>query len=308
VENLISESKDSINIIDACSAEIDAGTPKQLEHDILYHLTDIEGFTGIVSNKIIWASLATTLNDCLEIKYGIDLAVKLLRERLLKQNTEYEAALLGFLLDPSTSPHGEKINMMPFVVSLCCRIDKSSQWLHYGRSGQGLAIGLSSQIAKEVGYDLIQIDYSVDSQKDRMHQLFEVGTKAIDSMKSDLSQELQFRYSQLISYIVSLYVYHLAIRIKHPSFSEEEEWRLVAHFVSGLKEQEDKERKRKILFRQVSKRLIPYEELNFSSSAEDMIKEVVVGYSAIIGLDAVQLLLLENGLNPLVKRSEVPVR
>ena len=33
------------------------------------------------------------------------------------------------------------------VVSFCGRCDKSGQWLHYGHSGRGVALGFSSAIA-----------------------------------------------------------------------------------------------------------------------------------------------------------------
>lgn len=45
----------------------------------LYHFTDCAGLIGIFEKRTLWASLATSLNDPSEVRYGLDLACDLFR-------------------------------------------------------------------------------------------------------------------------------------------------------------------------------------------------------------------------------------
>ena len=45
----------------------------------LYHFTDCAGLIGIFEKRTIWASLATSLNDPSEVRYGLNLACDLFR-------------------------------------------------------------------------------------------------------------------------------------------------------------------------------------------------------------------------------------
>ena len=108
--------------------------------------------------------------------------------------------------------------------------------------------------------------------------------------------------------LVSIITPALAVRMKHPSFEDEEEWRLV-----GLEVRQDGESvtppsaSRGFKWRRTGGALVPYEELSFAHRLEAL-EEVVVGYSSPLGLDAVRLLLSEQGMRPSVRRSDVPVR
>ncbi len=97
--------------------------------------------------------------------------------------------------------------------------------------------------------------------------------------------------------------------MKHPSFYEEEEWRLVAHTMTfNGKRANITGDDRPLKFRQSGERLIPYEEVSFAANAHEMLKEVVIGYSSALAPDAVRLMAREFQMNPQVSRSPVPVR
>lgn len=47
---------------------------------ILHHFTDSSGLFGILDTHTLRASLATTLNDCSEVEYGVNLAKTVLSQ------------------------------------------------------------------------------------------------------------------------------------------------------------------------------------------------------------------------------------
>jgi hypothetical protein len=92
------------------------------------------------------------------------------------------------------------------------------------------------------------------------------------------------------------------MRLKHPSFSEEDEWRLSGQaIVADGKIQSNSV----IKYRESSDRLIPYEEVEFEVAD---LQDVVVGYSSALTLDAVKLILTSQGFSASVERSMVPVQ
>jgi Protein of unknown function (DUF2971) len=297
-------------VIDACKAAIDGNELRARPPKVMYHLTDGDGLHGILSNKTLWASLATAMNDALEVGYGLAIAASLLNDRLRKRPTGYDAALLSFLLDPSSVPPGIRYEMFPLVVSFCARCDRSGQWLHYGQRGRGVAIGFSSKLAKVVSYDLIRVDYSPTSQRARMLALINAGAKLVasEAHARTLSNATPDRLVLMTAHLVSLSVPQLAVRMKHPSFSDENEWRLVAHVLSlnGVRQDVTGERTG-LKYRRSNQRVVPYEELRFRETPE-VLKEIIVGYSSEIGLDAVKLLAQEQHVSPAIRRSDVPVR
>jgi hypothetical protein len=99
----------------------------------------------------------------------------------------------------------------------------------------------------------------------------------------------------------------LAATMKHPSFSEEREWRLVGHQIVLNGKIQGKSGRDEIKYRRSNERLVPYEELSFAD-VPNAISEVVVGYSAASTLDAIRVLLQDKGFDVPVRRSEVPVR
>ena len=213
----------------ACQAAIisKAEPPK-----VIYHLTDSDALLSIISSRCLWASLVTTMNDSLEVRYGLDLAVRLLQAQTNIRATQYDSTLLNYLVDPSTVPKELQIELSHFVVSFCGRPGKSGQWLHYGRSGHGVAIGFSSSIAETVRYDLLKVDYIPDSQKNSILRLFRAGTSAIEAHSERSDNEEKAVIIGMTAHLVSLYTRLLAVGMKHPSFAEEDEWRMVAYSLS----------------------------------------------------------------------------
>ncbi len=304
----ISNYKD--NLILACLTAVREGGGRDRPPDIIYHLTDSEALLNIVQNRFLWASLATTLNDSLEVRYGVELAVGLLQEWGKSDTaTLYHSSILEYLKGSPIAPNLTQAELAPYVVSFCGRPVKSGQWLHYGRSGHGVAIGFSPSLAATVNYDLFKVDYTEQAQRASMLRLFQAGASAIASEERHLTVDELGRTARMTAYFTSLYVRMLAVLMKHPSFSDEDEWRMVAHDISQNGQRLTKgTRNGPVKFRKSGDRIIPYEQLNFGAGGQGLIKEIIVGHSSPLSVDAIRLLALENGDDAVVCRSEVPVR
>lgn len=294
------------NLLIACH---DAIVPKSEPPEVIYHLTDSDALLSIIKSRCLWASLVTILNDSLEVRYGLDIAVHLLQAKTKALATGYYSILLNYLVDPLTVPKELQIELVPFVISFCGRPGKSGQWLHYGRSGHGVAIGFSSSIAETVRYDLLKVDYVPESQKDSFLRLFQAGASAIEAHIERVDKEEQAVIIGMTAHLISLYTRLLAVGMKHPSFVEEDEWRMVAHSLlqNGTDIAKTAE-SRPTKFRKTGERIAPYEELNFGSGSLGLIKEIILGHASALSVDAIRLLSIESGDRLAISRSEVPVR
>jgi hypothetical protein len=194
------------------------------------------------------------------------------------------------------------------VISFCDKCSKSGQWLHYGRRGRGIAVGFSPEIAATMKRTLVKIDYDLISQRARLSSLIDTGWRIVDAFPPTMDAKIRLSQTRLAAHIVSLYLPMLAAMMKHPSFLEEDEWRLVGfHIVLNGKILADKSGRTEIKYRRANEGLVPYEEVSFADLPK-AITEVIVGYSAPETLDVFRVLLRDKGCDVPVQRSEVPVR
>jgi hypothetical protein len=118
----------------------------------LYHFTDCEGLIGIFEKRTVWASLATSLNDPSEVRYGLDLACDLFRKG---QITATHFSLDG--MEKLVAARADESRA--YIVSFCGNLNLAGQWLHYGRSGSGVAVGFYPERLTKPPYDLFHIVY-----------------------------------------------------------------------------------------------------------------------------------------------------
>jgi Protein of unknown function (DUF2971) len=293
----------------AAVAEKDGGPS---DKTILYHFTDTEAFRSIIQNQELWFSLPTTSNDPSEMSYGVGLACRILQDRLAMRKSPFDQLALSFLQDQSLVPKDINFEHFPLTVSFCGTKDTSGQWMHYGRNGRGVAIGFSSEIEKVTGYSLCEIDYSTQSQVARLTSVIDKLEKAV--VAANASNPVNQKIWIGAANIAAISVKGLAVRMKHPSFVAENEWRLSA-FQMWYESQEvtgpDSSRRgsaAQTLFRISEGRLIPYEKVSFRSKTQNLIEEVVLGYSSELSVDAVRMFLLSAEVTCPIIRSDVPVR
>lgn len=281
----------------------------------LYHFTDLATVGKIAENKTLRAGLSSTLNDPSEVRYGFNLALKQTYDLLqASPRDDYLIWLQRLMRDPSVAPGQLRFETFTFVACLCAQEGLSGQWLNYGRSGRGCAIGFdfgalhrltrsSAPSSSAEAFELIRVDYSPERQGTRLRALIELGHSMVPLIPTTLPAAERQNEIAHVAHVVSIHIPMLSARFKHPSFAAEEEWRIVRR---------DIRRAGKSILKpppstQFRPEGAPFLEIPFGSESS-AISEVVVGFSSSGDPDSLNLLLSHHGVHAPVRRSGVPVR
>jgi len=275
----------------------------------LFHFTDCEGLIGILTTKVLRASLATALSDASETKYAISRLCSLLRKERIKPKC-FPAGLLCQFLERRRRIPGLADDSRAYVVSFC-GADEAIHWLHYGRSGTGAAIGFETAGLKANQFSLCRVIYS----QTRQDELFGTLVDLVDEFAAEctgkvgtvgFSDQAHASLDDVACHLTTMYLRLLAPRIKDPAFKSEDEWRLISN--ETWRPGEAVEPTRKTHFRSLGGRIVPFKEVEFEPLP---VTEIVLGMSAPMQIDQQALaVLMENTLERTcpVRRSTVAVR
>jgi len=221
---------------------------------LLYHYTTLTGLLGIVKDCTLWASDIRYMNDSAELKHSADLIRVEVQERIAKG--QGKADLLGQFVDwvgnRITNGH------LLFGASFRSHGNLLSQWRGYSAHGNGVSLGFSADYitacAASQQFQIGKCIYEPEKQRKLISQVVdaveaqvEITTKGPESR-----QELASIYRTVFESI-ELDLLRIAAILKHPSFREEEEWRLVSPVYTNHTEAP-------LLFREAHAMLVPYVE------------------------------------------------
>jgi hypothetical protein len=191
---------------------------------ILYHYTNQHGLLGILDSKEIWASHTQYLNDANEFRHAIKLVRKEL-ERMIKVTKGLQRALLKEMLE-AVFERLEAINVC--VCSVSENGDLLSQWRAYGGVTGGFSIGFHGAFLKAAStrenFWLVPCVYDADVQMQLVRLL--LGDVLDELTKRGPYDETKMpnpRGGNLIAYLN-----RYAPILKHKSFEEEREWRIIS--------------------------------------------------------------------------------
>ncbi len=257
---------------------------KKEKSDIVYHYCSLQGFLGIIQNASLWMSDISKLNDGLEYIYG---------RNKVKDRIEQEIA--------ADAMHAwkngyEVYNDLPdsIVTYVLCFSEKEdclSQWRGYADDGKGMAIGFHKKVLEQLSqfmkYNLKynKVIYDENKQERYIEKFVKENMKRIrEKGFFHVGFELNLNYRTDLSLC------------KHPSFAEEEEWRLVLNSSSnGCEMQVGEIIFSKPKYRIADRRLISYRELCFLNVKKDFVREIWIGPKAEVELqDVVQVLRRYN--------------
>jgi hypothetical protein len=177
-----------------------------------------------------------------------------------------------------------------YVTSFCEREDRANQWLHYGRSGRGVALDFDPErlVQRDHGArELVPVLYDEHDQRQLVAGMYAV---AADSMNAHgLDPKDPTGRSVLFAQVCSIMMRAAAERIKHPSLFVEQEWQILLYRTEipdlpaekyPLSAQERTEAPEapgyNLEFRTSEGRIIPYVPVEFSL---DSLREFVLGWS-----------------------------
>jgi hypothetical protein len=305
-------------LFSACQDSLRADLNPPYRPNLLYHFTDAAGLLGIIKDAGLWASLATSLNDRSEVTFGVELARKVLQERIQRSGTPYLTSILTFL-DPGNVPDELRLEVKTFVISFCARIDKSGHWLHYGRRGDGFALGFEPGKLHVAPFDLARVLYREDEQRHAIERIIDNTERALANVVASSSRDQQLHATRVGAHMVAAHLWILAPMLKNPAFGEEEEWRLLTYHLKGgahlaLKGPypgSGQVHPLQTRYRSVDGRVVPHQVLSFSKTRLPL-AEIVLGASVAIEPDDPGLRFFLEDLMPdqpiRVVRSHVPVR
>lgn len=120
---------------------------KEKDNALLYHYTDLDGFMSIMRNRDFWISNIRFMNDSQEFENGKRICVGILKDRLLRCNTEYETKFYNEILkicdEKISRGHFGICNQEIYALSFCGQGDLLTQWQVYGN--KGISIGFKNK-------------------------------------------------------------------------------------------------------------------------------------------------------------------
>ena len=222
---------------------------------ILYHYTTLAGLRGILKSRALWYGHIYSLNDPMEIQYGLSIVSEVLKEQIeeaTKEGREIHKDFLVELNEQSSLYFGSMFHA--FVTSFCENGDLLSQWRAYSAQGGGYCLGLEfsdrTRVIAEKKKDRITLSepdseeklllrpylrkvvYQKEEQKNLVRtyasEVAEAAFRAIQH--SDIEQAFGHSRKSAIA-VLALQATNvlddLALSFKQSAFQEEQEWRLI---------------------------------------------------------------------------------
>jgi hypothetical protein len=188
--------------------------------EMLFHYTNLEGAHGILTSKQIWLTKIQHLNDAAELRY----ALELFRARVQDWSGDLPRAARDFLLETARQLDSF-LNANICLASFCTEGDLLSQWRAYSAAANGVSLafagGFLRQLSQHENFHIWKCLYRRDQHNQVIEDLIALLLDLYhDGGESRARDELMRHFS-----IVFLQV---APVLKHPSFHEEKEWRIIS--------------------------------------------------------------------------------
>ena len=264
--------------------------------DHLYHYTTLTGLLGIVGSKKLWASDIRYMNDSAELRHSADLIRVEVQNRLAKGHGK--ADMLGQFVDwvayRITNGH------MLFGASFRSHGNLLSQWRGYSTHGKGVSLGFSAdyivECARKQHFQIGKCIYDPARQRQLIGQVVDAieANVALQVQGGETCEELSVLY-HLVFERIEIDLLRIAAILKHPSFREEKEWRIVSPVLISRTESP-------VLFREANAMLVPYVEfdLQLVAGRPPQLDHCYLGPTSNINIsmNSLQMFLGQHGIVP----------
>jgi hypothetical protein len=235
-------------MIEHITARLFSATPQ----GTLYHYTSLSGLLGIVGSGELRASDIRYMNDSAELRHTLNLLHHCIMRRVVAGVDN--PLLLHQLLDWLS--HRIVSGPMLFGASFRANGNLLSQWRGYSTHGKGVSLGFNPVYIRECAarqqFQVGKCLYDPAGQQALVEQLVEAVEKAAAVTGVEEGTEACRKRSWYAVFEqIEEDLLRIAAILKHPSFEEEQEWRIVSPV---LKLSRDKP----IRFREGTSMLVPY--------------------------------------------------
>jgi hypothetical protein len=267
----------------------------------LFHYTSQAGLLGILKTRSFWASNIHYMNDASEFSYATQ-RVRAALQAALKDAQSPRADVYATLLKQIGTVEGAHV----FAVSLSEEGDLLSQWRGYCPDGGGYSLGFGFETLiepmKRNGFRLVKCLYRVHEHETVVRELVQSALRRVADCPP-LAPEWPARLESTAQEFIRDLLF-VGPAIKHTTFFEEREWRLVAGPVpinhSSIK------------FRCGKNALIPYFDLKIASDGDPLeVAQINIGPNPHVELatrSVVDLITVLGVKCQAVVQSRVPYR
>jgi len=292
---------------------------KQVDEPLppLSHYTNAEGLLGIFNSNKLWATCAQYSNDISEVVYAQSIARDVITNFFDSRSLSPGGKQLRDFVTTIGGTDGESTDA--YLTSFCESSDLLSQWRAYGKAA-GFEIRFGSVNEKNGLYGsnalvldspfavrtvLRKVEYGDGAQRTSLSAILERSLAIIEELEKTFKD-----VPTIVATLSGLELTTWLYTVKHPSFREEQEWRIIAFpklKVSSLRIQYEVPGVLK--FRPGRHSLVPYIEL-LPKEGHLPISEIVCGPGSNQKLTAkaVELCLRSRGFNRVrVRESKVPL-
>jgi hypothetical protein len=266
--------------------------------ELLYHYTTINGLRGIIKSHCLWASDVRYMNDSAELQY----IVRLLRQRadVYQRGRAFLDLFVDWIANRITNGH------MIFAASFRANGNLLSQWRGYSQIGKGVSIGIKGKtlltLATQSNFQLGRCIY----EEDRQIALIDRVLDSLLNMINDYRDiDAESGYENFFS-VIEADMLRIAALLKHPSFAEEDEWRIVSAVVTDYLSSP-------VNFREGTSMLIPYYEFPLLCGDKKIpIDHLYIGPTpnSSLSLNSMRLYLRNHGIEPIqgISYCNIPYR
>lgn len=258
----------------------------------LYHYTAFTGLMGIINSRSLWASDIRYLNDSAELKHTADLIRAEVSRRIRSGHPRPD--LLNHFLDWVT--HRITNGHILFGASFRSNGNLLSQWRGYSRLGKGVSLGFDPsyilECARRQSFMIGRCIYDCNRQEKLIAQVIdsvEFHSRNHEAEKGDSNP-----YHEIFAEIESDLL-RIAAILKHPSFVEEEEWRVISPVVTDYLASPVK-------FREGTSMLVPYIEfdLRVRDDRPIQLEHMFLGPTPniTISMNSLTMYLAKEGIHP----------
>lgn len=237
--------------------------------DTLYHYTSVEGLDGIASSRTIWASAARYMNDAKEFTLAVDIARRHVAKRESEESDRNRARLFRYLHDQL-----ERVESLEVCIfSLSREGDLLSQWRAYCPPNGGYSIGFPGSLLRAVmapqGGMLVPCEYERRSQVQLVEEALAPALRDLPNSVPEGDEAIKELGEEHVGALFNQLIF-VAPLIKHHSFEEEHEWRLI--WIPGRSDPN------RLRFRVGSGTYVPFVPLSLDHNGQSIpFAEVVIG-------------------------------
>ena len=250
---------------------------------------------GIIESRHLRASELRYMNDSTELVYALNLLDTAItaRSRSGSSPTEFLSSFSHWL-------HGQ-INQGPMLFSASFRANGNllSQWRGYSNHGKGVSLGFNhdsiQSLAVAQNFYLGQCLYDAEKQHVLAYEIVDCLISMYQE-GADINTIFQSIEADLMT---------ICALLKHPSFAEEQEWRLISPTFTTTASAP-------IAFREGKAMLVPHYLFDLELDGRVNLDHVFVGPTpnATLSVNALMHYLTNKGAKPLngISDSEIPYR